>query len=64
MRIMSERTVHLVPAGIPLGLTLCGLPIETPDRPWEPGLVPDYEWTGPFGKVTCPNCLATEEAGE
>ena len=27
--------VHLVPAGRPIGTTACGLPTETPDRPWQ-----------------------------
>jgi hypothetical protein len=53
--------VHLVPAGQPIGTTACGLPTETPDRPWREGLVPDSQWMGPLGDITCPFCLATLE---
>ena len=50
-------SVHLVPAGGPIGQTACGLLTETPDRPWRKGLVPDAEWMGPLGEITCPECL-------
>ena len=53
-----ELVIHLVPAGRPIGTTACGLPTETPDRPWQPGLVPNAQWMGPLGEITCPECLA------
>ena len=52
--------IHLVPAGKPIGTTVCGLLTETPDRPWQPGLVPDAQWMGPLGDITCPDCLAAK----
>lgn len=55
----KPRVVHLVPAGRPLGTTVCGLETETPDRPWRPGLVPDANWAGPLGAITCPECLSS-----
>ena len=60
--VSSRPLMHLVPAG-PLGRTACGLPTTTPDRPWREGLVPDEDWTGPYGRITCPDCLATNERG-
>jgi len=62
MSVSSIPLMHLVPAG-PLGRTACGLPTTTPDRPWREGLVPDEDWTGPYGRITCPDCLATNERG-
>ncbi len=58
---MSD-VVHLVPAGRPIGRTACGLETETPDRSWRPGLIPDENWMGPLGEITCGNCIAIEQA--
>lgn len=52
--------LHLVPAGRPIDTTACGLQVETPDRPWREGLVPDRNWSGPLGPITCPACLDWE----
>lgn len=53
----EPTTMHLVPAGRPIDTTACGLKVETPDRPWREGLVPNANWRGPLGEISCSDCL-------
>ena len=55
---MTIQVIHLVQAG-KLGRTECGLATTLPERPWREGLVPNSQWMGPHGEITCPECIAT-----